>query len=192
MVAHKKILQLVTDKNCVVCGITKPASDFFASKANKQDGLDSKCKDCTRQRKKEYFSIAMSDPDKKEKYLAGRKRYRRTLKSKNTEYFAKYGITFSEVERMLTAQYGLCANRGCGKNITLDSDKALHSSRACVDHDHDTGKVRALLCRPCNAILGTLEAQTNVVLGLLDYACKFNPTKDSRLFKATNNLLNKE
>jgi hypothetical protein len=46
--------------------------------------------------------------------------------------------------------------------------------RFCVDHDHDTGRVRGILCMPCNAALGLLREDTEVVLALAEYSRKHN------------------
>lgn len=65
-----------------------------------------------------------------------------------------YGITIEEYEAMFTEQRGRCAL--CG-----EPEKAsLHGkvTRLTVDHDHDTGEVRGLLCRRCNWQLGLIEA----------------------------------
>lgn len=53
----------------------------------------------------------------------------------------KYGITEQRYQEMVSEQVGRCA-------ICLVA-KAEH-----VDHDHETGKVRAVLCFNCNAALG--------------------------------------
>lgn len=61
-----------------------------------------------------------------------------------------YGITFERFSEMLIAQDGLCyiCSQPFGYKVHRD---------ACVDHDHDTGEVRKLLCRDCNLGVGYLE-----------------------------------
>lgn len=52
-----------------------------------------------------------------------------------------YGLEESDYQKMLEAQNRSCAI--CGRQLPL-----------CVDHNHLTGKVRALLCGRCNRMLG--------------------------------------
>jgi hypothetical protein len=59
----------------------------------------------------------------------------------------KYGITPERVAEMLKDQGGTCAI--CGSS----DPKAGHKSFS-VDHDHDTGLVRGMLCFQCNVGLG--------------------------------------
>lgn len=60
----------------------------------------------------------------------------------------RYGISLEEYEARLKAQTGVCAicERECGTGQNLS-----------VDHNHETGQVRGLLCRRCNTRLGALE-----------------------------------
>lgn len=72
-------------------------------------------------------------------------------KIKKAEYKDKkrknvYGITTAEYNLMLSNQNGTCA-------ICLRvPDKSL-----CIDHCHVSGKVRGLLCNPCNKGLGLFK-----------------------------------
>ena len=56
-----------------------------------------------------------------------------------------YGLTADQYRRLRRVQGGTCAicRRATGK-----------TRRLSVDHDHKTGAVRGLLCRPCNDVLG--------------------------------------
>ena len=54
----------------------------------------------------------------------------------------KYGISVEEYDQMFKNQDGVCA-------ICHKPDKVL-----CVDHDHNTGEIRGLLCAQCNTALG--------------------------------------
>lgn len=60
---------------------------------------------------------------------------------RETALYAKYGMTSAEVEAMRGAQGGVCAI-------------CRSASAVNVDHDHETGKVRGMLCFSCNAALG--------------------------------------
>jgi len=61
-----------------------------------------------------------------------------------------YGLTVEEYDRMFEAQGGVCAV--CGK--PADPDGVRSASRLHVDHDHETGRLRELLCIKCNRGLG--------------------------------------
>lgn len=61
-----------------------------------------------------------------------------------------YGITLDEFEQRLAEQGAVCAI--CG-SIEVSEGR----SRLSVDHCHATGKVRGLLCSPCNKGLGSFR-----------------------------------
>jgi len=65
--------------------------------------------------------------------------------------YRKYGVTPEQYATMLQQQGYVCAV--CGRPETNSTGKGGTRSLA-VDHDHDTGKVRALLCHACNTALG--------------------------------------
>lgn len=77
-------------------------------------------------------------------YTAWRKR--------NPDYWRRraYGLTEGEWDRRLSEQDGKCAL--CG--FVFGEGRADSPQ---VDHDHVTGKVRGLLCRPCNTAVGDYE-----------------------------------
>jgi len=59
----------------------------------------------------------------------------------------RYGITVEQYEQFLIDQNGVCAL--CGQPPT--------KKRLNVDHDHNTGRIRGLLCHHCNIALGRVE-----------------------------------
>lgn len=63
----------------------------------------------------------------------------------------KYGLTVEQVEAMRVAQEGRCAV--CFKVKPLQ-----------IDHDHVTGKVRALLCALCNTSVGYAERPNHAMI----------------------------
>lgn len=79
-----------------------------------------------------------------------RERKRALAEKKHGEWiFKTYGITSEQYASLLRYQGGKCfiCQRATGKR-----------RRLAVDHDHKTGKVRGLLCNPCNRdVLGHLR-----------------------------------
>lgn len=70
----------------------------------------------------------------------------------------KYGITPEDYDQMFEVQQGLCAI--CAEA----SDLRLH-----IDHDHETGKVRGLLCARCNPALGAFRDSPVLLQAAIDY-----------------------
>lgn len=71
-----------------------------------------------------------------------------------------YGLTEESWQAMWDAQGGKC---GAGDH-DLVAGRETH-----VDHSHETGKVRGLLCSNCNRALGLLKDNPARVQGLLNY-----------------------
>jgi hypothetical protein len=92
------------------------------------------------------------DQDKRK---ARSKRYREKNPIKSRLWtWKKRGIdiTIDGYKKIYKEQEGCC--RICGVN---ESDL---KDRLCLDHDHRSGRVRGLLCRKCNSMLGFIERET--------------------------------
>lgn len=72
----------------------------------------------------------------------------------------KYGLTLEDYERMFEAQAGVRAI--CGE--ARPEERTLH-----VDHDHETGVIRGLLCFRCNQAIGSLQEDHDVFQAAADY-----------------------
>ena len=79
-----------------------------------------------------------------------RHREKTRARTRATKLRTKFGITPDDYVHMLATQGGRCALCPATKNTQT-------GGRLCVDHDHTTGRVRGLLCRTCNVMLGYIE-----------------------------------
>ena len=82
---------------------------------------------------------------------------------------AKYGITDVKFAEMLLAQGGKCAC--CSKRFVFEGAKR---DRPCVDHNHNTGQVRDLLCGRCNLAAGNVLDSSEQAELLTAYLRKWN------------------
>lgn len=80
-------------------------------------------------------------------------------------YKHRYGVTRADVDQMHQAQGGACAI--CAKPVPITG--AERTKLAAVDHCHTTKKVRGLLCRPCNLLLGNASDSTDVLRAAIAY-----------------------
>lgn len=75
----------------------------------------------------------------------------------------RYGITLQQWLDMLVAQDGCCYL--CGRRPEGEGRKGTLE----VDHCHDSGKVRALLCQTCNTALGKFQDSPELLRKAADY-----------------------
>lgn len=77
----------------------------------------------------------------------------------------KYGLTVAQYDAILVSQQGRCA--ACSAAVR----------HLQIDHCHETGVVRGLLCPGCNSALGHARDDVARLLGLIDYlrGCRVGP-----------------
>ena len=102
-------------------------SGDFSKKASNALGVRTRCNQCRRQLEWQ----ARPKEERSQRAQEGKLRL--------------YGLTIEQFDAMIIAQRGLCGI--CGRFM----------DRPCVDHCHETGKIRGLLCVGCNTKLAVLE-----------------------------------
>jgi len=95
--------------------------------------------------------------------------------AKNPEHYSKrhrkyclmqnYNITEEQYDEMLKAQNGCCAI--CGTDKPTGKWKVF-----AVDHNHETGEVRELLCNECNRGIGLLKDSPERLTKAAEYLLK--------------------
>lgn len=78
---------------------------------------------------------------------------------------SRYGLTPSQYDDLLASQDGCCAI--CGD--PPDPNGVRAASRLHVDHCHETGRVRGLLCVRCNPALGLFHDRPGLLRAAADY-----------------------
>jgi hypothetical protein len=134
----------MAERRCSVCGEHKPLSAFGRySKANPQPRR--KCKRCSSRLRTEWVA---RNPEKQKATAL-----RFSLKS-------IYKITPAEYERLLANQHGACA---------ICKVPPTAKRRLDIDHDHQTGRVRGLLCTCCNRAIGLLREDATLFQAAMNY-----------------------
>lgn len=129
-------------KHCPKCGLDKPESEFHKNRS-RADGLQSSCKKC----QKGNFRHARSKPGFAER-------------SRGYLLKCRHGITLDEFNAILASQGKKCAICGLPETEVLRPGVKRDGAKGfglVVDHDHQTGLVRGLLCDRCNRSIGLLE-----------------------------------
>lgn len=150
-------------KVCGTCKDVKPSTEFYKSSRAK-DGLQYHCKLCANAKRRAW---AKANPEKNRQWnrnwaskQTADQRYDKKLRS-------EFKMTLGEYRIMLDEQGGTCA--ACG---SPPGDTRLHvdHDHACCDGKYTCGKcVRGLLCFRCNAALGNVADNIEVLESLKRY-----------------------
>lgn len=130
---------------CCGCKKVLPEDSFYRRRAHKTR-RNTRCKTCTAVSVKNWRE---NNPE----------RQAHTMR-KNI-----YGLSKDNFIEIYQTQDGKCG--ACKKDIPT------YGRDISVDHNHDTGQVRGLLCHNCNDALGKLKDNPETVLSLYEYINKF-------------------
>lgn len=133
------------EKQCPSCFQIKPAASFRKHTRN-WDGVRTACKDCQKLRDGKYREANCELLRQKSRRY---KTSRNAVLQRHRQLRSLYHMDPVEYERLFTLQNGQCAI--CGK------PPAAKKRFLSVDHDHQTGRVRGLLCFHCNLALGHFQ-----------------------------------
>jgi hypothetical protein len=133
------------------------------------------CRECIRERDRANYiphplpktMICINGHDKNIVGTYGKGACKACVKLNNTrESKLKYrfGITVEQYDEMFNEQKGRCA--GCNKH------QSELIKRLYVDHNHQTGNIRGLLCGNCNLALGNAKDDVIILTKLIEYLKK--------------------
>lgn len=131
-----------TDKTCLCC--SSIFSTAYNNKIYCSKSCNSKMNYKHKQKKRDYY-----------KY------------DRNYALVRNYGITLEQYTQRLTEQNHLCAI--CKQPETKRSSRTGNLFYLAVDHCHTTGKIRGLLCKRCNMILGSVEDKESILESAIRY-----------------------
>lgn len=154
---------------CSDCKTFRPTVEFIPSVVKIGCG---QCRQCKYARKRAY---EQANPEKRnaarkkvrdakpEQHRATVKKWRDRNPDKVAGYELKknYGITLEEYNVILTRQGGKCAC--CGR------DQNTCGRKLFVDHCHETGRIRGIICNRCNYGIGALGDNIEGVQRALEY-----------------------
>lgn len=123
-----------------------------------------KCRKWSRDWKKKHYD-KWKDQAKKyrkshpEKIKAYREKYKKLGKTKLSQIKSRYGITQKDVKNIIQIQGGKCPI--CKKSFS--------ETVGCIDHDHKTKKVRGVIHRKCNLLIGYANEDINILQNAISY-----------------------
>lgn len=129
---------------CTTCGILK-TEDSFYKRSHRPKKVTSSCKECRKRKSRQDWT-----PRQQREY----------------RLLSTFGISLDDYEKMAKSQGYVCAI--CNKKESAKSKTGYVKSLA-VDHCHDTGKIRGLLCQNCNTGIGKFKDDTDLLQSAIQY-----------------------
>ena len=168
-------------KTCKKCGVEKPLEEFYRA-AGMRDGHRGECKACNLAEKHDRYLAApeaaiarvkrwqQENPDRLNAYRRTRRQEPAVKRAERAGHLKrKYGITIEQYDELLAAQGGKCAI--CRREPRPDI--SLH-----LDHDHETGQLRGILCFRCNNALGDFDDDVSLLRAAVRYIESYLPVED--------------
>lgn len=132
-------------RRCSKCKVTIP-----------EHRKDTYCGECRREYNRAW------ERKNKEKRKENRQTPKAAKKSRKKHRLKKYGISLEEWNLMRE-------NQGYKCYICKTHESECQQNTLCVDHCHDSGNVRGLLCHSCNRGIGLLRDDISLLETAISY-----------------------
>ena len=125
-------------KSCTKCKEDKPLTEFFSRGGKLSHLFKSRCKACMQEQRALWGQENKDHLNewRRQNWVAVGRRFKRR------------GATQELYDNLYEIQRGCCA---------LCNEPEEKFAWLCIDHDHETGRIRGLLCPNCNRGLGLLQ-----------------------------------
>lgn len=143
-------------KLCPDCEQTKPLNEFYPNKRTTH-GYNVYCIECSYKRHDKWRRA------NKDQAAENGRRWRKNNPERFKDHMMKrhHGLPLGSYQKMLAEQNGCCAI--CG------TDTPNGQGRFHLDHCHDTGKIRGLLCHSCNLAIGYFRDNIATIQSAIKY-----------------------
>jgi len=142
-------------KRCSHCEQEKPLEGFSRNKST-PDGLSAQCKECARQ----YYRANRTQI----------RQVRLTWQRNNRDVIRHH----REKKRLLSPEQFVAALEKQGGVCAICRKPPTQDRLLCIDHNHQTGRVRGLLCGSCNRAIGLLGDDLVQVLAAAEYLRQYS------------------
>lgn len=114
--------------------------------------------------KKEWFRIHKPQKKLYDKNYRQKNQERIKMVIKNCKMLKRYGIDLETFNNLYEQQNGQCCI--CADKMTMIKTEGKF---VCIDHDHNTKKVRGLLCNSCNLMIGYASDNPKILQNAIKY-----------------------
>jgi hypothetical protein len=155
-------------RKCRVCHTELSDERFSTTKKADKSGvvreyLDTTCMACRRQN-------YLAKPGKREIHRKGTQNWYHANPDKaKSQRLKRYGLDLDGYNALRDKQKYCCVVCNKHENDVSQGRAKTPATALHVDHDHETGKVRGLLCTNCNIILGKCYDDAKILEQAINY-----------------------
>lgn len=160
---------------CDICEEQKTLEQFYRRGRYYRNECKS-CGEIDRTKRENKSRVFWQGKDPYELHLTGRKVCTRCEKEKKVTRF----YINRSLKDGLTAECKQCnkkrrALRIYGFHVTALDECEICSSRKrlVIDHDHNSGNIRGILCNMCNTMIGYAHEDTHVLIAAIEYILRY-------------------
>ena len=146
-------------RRCNACDRILSLEQFYKD-AKGRGGYGYRCKPCSKRISRDHRSDNYETHRQTDKAYRSRPDIR--ARNRDVRLRRRYGIGAGEYDALLARQGGVCA-------VCYEDRRDSRDREMPVDHDHDSGAIRGILCDNCNRIIGLFQDDPRILRNAVRY-----------------------